>query len=81
MTEQILHGILDKNGNLLTTPIEELQTVGVPYFYNSNAQVDLGVEGLPYWNKRNKYYNAFTSLKYTENALRVENMVPIRLRY
>ncbi len=38
----------DKSGNVLTTPIEELQTVGVPYFYNSNAQVDLGVDGLPY---------------------------------
>ena len=65
----------DGTTTLYFDDVEELQTVGLPYTKGTNVSLKSTVD------KSNKCNNAFVKYDYTENALRVENQIPIRTRY
>ena len=58
--------------------IEELETTGLPY---TTFTTDTRFEKNSSVSKFNPCQNAFTGNTYTENALRAENLLPLRFRY
>ena len=59
--------------------IEELETTGLPYTtFTETTKIDKDTLSV---SKFNPCQNAFTGNTYTENALRAENLLPLRFRY
>ena len=67
-----------RDGKTHQHEVEEFKTVGVPYTTELSKYSN---DGIDYVDPSNKCINAFTKNKYTENILRLENLLPMRAGY
>ena len=65
-------------GKIYQHKVEEFETVGVPYTTELSKYRKNNID---YVDPSNECINAFTKNKYTENMLRLENLLPMRAGY